>query len=214
MAIVIRLNAPFDGRSHYFVRDDYGVHRYTFNQYRTVSHDAYFAVDEYYELVYPCMDAVPNCLRDMLSQPLNTYQSNGKAIDRFNLAIEVAREYMKQKEEDVKMSVNTGAAIKGLMLFNTDEDTRTYDKDVFVWDSVNGVQRMTFPEYLAKIERSHDATYKMVKLSMARLNGLAVADFRYLKSAKIPHNGGDKSETMKMVFRTLWYGATGEEMPI
>ena len=105
------------------------------------------------------------------------------------------------------------AAIKAIMLFNADENTSTYDKDVFMWDSVNGVQRCSFDAYLRQVEGAHEGTYKLVKLSMLRVQGIALADFKYLKKHPMPANG-DKTGTTKMVFRSLWYAATGEEMAI
>lgn len=214
MAVIIKVKAG-DKRAVYLIRDDKGEISCTgYKGYEERAKDQNFVVDEYYELLYPTDAVCPMCILDLgrIAPGMTTHSD--KQTENFKMAVTIAQAAVQQEREAKGLAPKTpSAAIKALMLFNADENTNSYDKDVYMWDSVNGVQRCSFAAYLKQVEAKHDAQYRLAKLSMLRVQGIALSDFKHMKAAHIPMNG-DKTGTMKMVFRSLWYAATGEEMSI
>lgn len=214
MAIVIKSKCG-EKKAVYFIKDDQGeITRNDYKTYQTKSHERFFAVDEYYELYFPLDATVPFCITELgrIAPGMSTHSE--KQTKNFEMAVLLGQQAVQAEREAKGLAPKAPrAAIKALMLFNADENTSTYDKDVYMWDSVNGVQRCSFDAYLRQVEGAHEGSYRLVKLSMLRVQGIALADFKHLKKSPLPANG-DKTGTMKMVFRSLWYAATGEEMDI
>lgn len=210
MALVIRMNVPFDGPTHYFVFDQGVVTAMNFGGYQEWGTDPNSVIESYHELVFPGWDFVPHCLIDLSKITKGLGYNTKKVVTAFKLAWEVVCE---EKEVKVEVAEKKFIPYKALMLFNTDEPINGYDKDVFLWNSVDGVKRMSFYSYLEEVQKKHDGEYKLAKLSMAKVSNLAVADFRFLQSAGL-NGAASKSEKIYMVFRNLWYYATGEEMAL
>lgn len=207
MAIVIRMNVPLDGPSHYFILDQGVVTAHNFGGYQEWGVDSNNVIESYKELVYFDWSVVPHSLINLSKLTKGKSTSDPGAVHDFN----IAWQYVCLANKEDKMAEKF-IPYKALMLFNLDEQTNSYDKDVFLWDSVNGVQRMSFMTYLERVQEKHDGAYKLVKLNIARATNLAVADFKFLQAAKLSAVG--RSEKVYMVFRSLWYCATGEEMPL
>lgn len=213
MAQIIKVKCG-NAKAVYLVRDDQGeISCNSYKAYQEKTKDRFFAVDEYYELEYHTDAICPLCILELgrIAPGMTTHSE--KQTKNFEMAIRIGQEERQEERRAKGLTKQPSAAIKAIMLFNSDENTNSYDKDVFMWDSVNGVQRCSFDAYLRQVEGAHEGTYKLVKLSMLRVQGIALADFKYLKKSPLPANG-DKTGTMKMVFRSLWYAATGEEMSI
>lgn len=207
MAQVIRFNKPFDGPTHYFVRDTNGVQHLNFSEYQELGVSENFTVDSYLELVRS-EDALNGVDLDYLL-------SIKTSIGEYDNTIHAARSFdlvwtsIEKKDEPTKTY-----AYKALMLFNVGEDTSSYQHDVLVWNSVHGIRRMTFGEYFDTISDGHTAAYRLAKLSLGRCNNLEAADFRFLKGAITNYNTKYLESTVFMAFRTCWFAATGEVMDL
>lgn len=106
----------------------------------------------------------------------------------------------------------TFIAYKALMLFDDGADLNKYDRDVFIWNSVDGVKRINFRQYLDLVEAPHSASYKLAKVCRTELSEFDESHYDAIKSLATPVNG-DKRGTIYMCFRALWYVATKEMMP-
>lgn len=209
MALVIRFNCPFDGPTHYFINFNNIITHYNFAGYMSLAENENFVVEKYLEVVFPDWNVVPFCMANLSKLTCGTdgCSATMDSIHDFNLAWELA---CQMNKKEVPMSV----PCKALMLFNADENMNSYDHDVFLYTSTDGIRRMTFTEYLHLIEGKHDAQYKLCKLSMGRLSGLPLADFKWFKGHVTAQQTKYRDAKVLMVFRELWYAATGEEMPI
>lgn len=209
MALVIRFNCPAEGPTHYFINESNMITHHNFGGYMNLAESEVFVVEKYLEVVYPDWNVVPFCFTH-LSQMTCGQEGLSSTMDDirdFSQAWQIACEL---NGKETKMT----APFKALMLFNADENMNGWDHDVFLYNSVDGVVRMTFTEYMRKIEEKHDAQYKLFKLGMGRLDGLALSDFKWFKSHVTAQQTKYRDAKVLMVFRELWYAATGEEMPI
>lgn len=108
---------------------------------------------------------------------------------------------------------------KALMLFgrkDSDEqyNINAYDRDVFVWNSVDGIRRMNFGQYLDLISAKHDFTIALYKLERKNLMGIVQEDFDKFAAYCCTTNTNFKDMRAQMWFRSLWYAASGEVMSV
>lgn len=124
----------------------------------------------------------------------------------------------REKGDDNRVSDNhdktPAAACKAVQFFDDHEPSSRYERDVFLWTSVDGVRRLTFANYMALIQEPHDARYRLARLSVSELGDgdpLVAADADFIQTSTSRDPTGDKAY---MAFRSVWRAATGETMPI
>ena len=108
-------------------------------------------------------------------------------------------------------TVKPNIPYKAIQLFDTIDETSTYDRDVFVYSS-SGIRRMSFSEYLHTIEAAHSGDYKMVKVWRTALSEIDQAHFDAIKKSTYNGRSGNRLGTIYMCFRALWFAATKELM--
>ena len=112
---------------------------------------------------------------------------------------------------------NNLVACKAITFFDDRVNPHGYDRDVFLWTSVDGIRRLTFDAYLELIQAPHDARYRLVRMSVSDLNdsSLVVRDDADFLRTNVPSSGvAVKTDKAHMAFRSVWHAATGELMPI
>lgn len=106
------------------------------------------------------------------------------------------------------------AACRAVQFFDDRAPSSRYERDVFLWTSVDGVRRVPFGEYLSLIQEPHDARYRLARLSVSELgdgNPVVAADADFIRGDATRDPRGDKTY---MAFRSVWHAATGELMPL
>lgn len=156
---------------------------------------------------YPCYPIVPYALRNLMAMA-----GKGDFTSTFK-TYWLAWANIATSKEEVKMNDTIKANIpyKAIQLFDTIEETNTYDRDVFVYSS-SGIRRMTFGEYLRLVEAAHSGDYKMVKVWRTALSEIDQAHFDTIRKSTYPERNGNRLGTIYMCFRALWYAATKELM--
>jgi len=110
--------------------------------------------------------------------------------------------------------------MKVLQFFSASNDTNPNNHDVFIWDSVNGVYRMSFMHFLKTIAlQPHDTEIQYQKLwtdgiTDGLTTDLAKADYEYLRTTVSSSDKHYTEPKVQMMFRALWFCATGEVMEI
>ena len=156
---------------------------------------------------YPCYPVVPWALRDLMAMV-----GKGDFTSTFK-KYWFAWANIAMNEEETKMNdtVKPNIPYKAIQLFDTIDETNSYDRDVFVYCS-SGIKRMSFTEYLHTIEAAHSGDYKMVKVWRTALSEIDQANFDAIKKSTYNGQSGNRLGTIYMCFRALWYAATKELM--
>lgn len=205
----------------YVVRQDDNVWVLDSEEYFKKWRHNYLDVVEFMELKHDSAAAHPNCVVYFLSacKGMNSYGPVSDTDRR--RTFDVLWDYLKSKQDEKKEKIMKiqNPACKALMLFgrngrNDSYNINAYDHDVFVWNSVDGVRRMNFGEYLDIISAKHDATYALYKLERAGLMSIVQDDFDKFVAYCNTSNTNFKDMRAQMWFRSLWYAATGEVMSV
>lgn len=156
---------------------------------------------------YPCYPIVPYALRNLMAMVgKGDFTSTFKTYWLAWANIEVSKE-----EDNMNDTVKPNIPYKAIQLFDTIDETNSYDRDVFVYSS-SGIKRMSFSEYLHTIEAAHSGDYKMVKVWRTALSEIDQAHFDTIRKSTYPERNGNRLGTIYMCFRALWYAATKELM--
>lgn len=160
------------------------------------------------KLDFPHYPAVPFSILYLLRLTFGMQYEEKKTFDNFNLAYV----YAETHQEVIKMNdTSNRAPYKALMLFDTINDANTYDGPVFLYSS-GGIKRLTFAEYLHRVEAEHSAAYQLVKVWKSDLSEIDKAHYDAMRASTYPEKNGNKLGTIYMCFRALWYAATKELM--
>lgn len=156
---------------------------------------------------YPCYPIVPYALRNLMAMV-----GKGDFTSTFKTYWLAWANIATSKEEDnMNDTVKPNIPYKAIQLFDTIDETSTYDRDVFVYSS-SGIRRMSFSEYLHTIEAAHSGDYKMVKVWRTALSEIDQAHFDAIKKSTYNGRSGNRLGTIYMCFRALWFAATKELM--
>lgn len=159
---------------------------------------------------YPCYPIVPYALRNLMSMVgKGDFTSTFKTYWLAWANIATSKE---EEEDNMNDTVKPNIPYKAIQLFDTINETNSYDRDVFVYSS-SGIKRMSFSEYLHTIEAAHSGDYKMVKVWRTALSEIDQANFDAIKKSTYNGQSGNRLGTIYMCFRALWYAATKELMP-
>lgn len=169
----------------------------------------YHQLNALVEVEYPNYYCVPNALLALAKMTFDIPYEDDRTLRVFDTAWQYLLIYKKGETETVDAPF---VSHKAIMLFEKGADLNGYDRDVFVWNSVDGVKRINFGQYLHEVEAKHSGTYKLVKVQRSDLNELDQTHFDAIAHLATPVNG-DKRGTIYMCFRALWYAATKELMP-
>lgn len=169
----------------------------------------YHQLNALIEIEYPDYCCVPNALLALAKTTFNIPYEDDRTLRVFDTAWHYLQIYKKGATETVDTPF---VSRKAIMLFEKGADPNGYDRDVFVWNSVDGVKRINFTQYLHEVEAKHDGTYKLVKIQESNLSELDQTHFDVIAHLATPMHG-DKRGTIYMCFRALWYAATKELMP-
>lgn len=160
------------------------------------------------KLDFPCYPAVPTAILYLLRLTFGMQYEEKKTFDNFNLAYT----YAENHQEVAKMNdTSKRTPYKAIMLFETINDANTYEGPVFLYSSA-GIRRLTFNEYLDKVQAEHSAPYQLVKVWKSDLSDMDKAHYDALRVSTYPAKNGNKLGTIYMCFRALWYAATKELM--
>lgn len=174
---------------------------------------------EFKELHYDRWEQAPGCVIYFLSCCLGNFNFGMNADnDRRKEFAELWECVTKTKEEKKTMKIKNPSC-KALMLFGRKDshdtyDINGYDAAVFVWNSVDGVRRMNFGEYLDLLSDKHDATYALHKIQRKDCPGIVQDDFDKFVAYCCATNTNYKDLRAQMWFRSLWYAATEEVMDV
>lgn len=162
---------------------------------------------------YPCYPVVPLGLLALTHLDPELGTDDKKAYDTyyyvwFNVPIVNGPT---KKEVYMNDTIKPNIPYKAIQLFDTIDETNSYDRDVFVYSS-SGIKRMSFSEYLHTVEAAHSGDYKMVKVWRTALSEVDQANFDAMKKSTYNGQSGNRLGTIYMCFRSLWYAATKELM--
>lgn len=167
-----------------------------------------------YDVTYASMRSAKYDYLDELDKDLKRLFTLDTAIARFSdedfKLFQRCWDYL--KGETMPKTASPFIAYKALMLFDNGTDLNKYDRDVFIWNSVEGVKRINFRQYLDLVEAPHSGAYKLAKVCRTELSEFDESHYDTIKGLATPVNG-DKRGTIYMCFRALWYVATKEMMP-
>lgn len=127
-----------------------------------------------------------------------------------------------QPEKEVKpmlhsYDVSTNAPVKALMLFRKDDKPEVingYDRDIFLYNSVDGITRLNFLQFLRMTCLKHEYDIRFAKLQEGDLDPIQLADFKFLTGKVSSMDTRWKCAEVHSAFRSLWYKATGEVMSL
>lgn len=127
-----------------------------------------------------------------------------------------------QPEKEVKpmlhnYDVAANAPVKALMLFRKGDKPEIvdgYDRDIFLYNSVDGITRLNFFQFLRMVCLKHEYNIRFAKLQEGDLEPLQQADFKFLTGKVSSMDTKWKCAEVHAAFRSLWYEATGEVMSL
>lgn len=190
---------------HHIIRTPSYIIAMRYDEYLTSQYAANPTKSKVYS--YPCYPIVPNALRDLMAMV-----GKGDFTSTFKKYwFAWANIAMNEEEDKMNDTIKPNIPYKAIQLFDTIDETNTYDRDVFVYSS-SGIRRMSFSEYLHTIEAAHSGDYKMVKVWRTALSEIDQAHFDAIKKSTYPEKNGNRLGTIYMCFRALWYAATKELM--
>lgn len=124
-----------------------------------------------------------------------------------------------KEEEPMLHSYNApdNAPVKALMLFKkTDKPDayNGYERDVFLYNSVDGITRLNFRQFLTMVCLKHSYDLRFTKLQESEdWDALLQADYNYFTSHVTSMDTKYKDASVYDCFRHLWHRATMEVMP-